>query len=402
MRILFLTMNNFNSISECGIYTDLMRELVRLGHLVTVMSPIERKYKEKTNKKVDNNVEVIKVRTGNLFNVNLFEKLISRAGICRGYRKAFNKYCKYSKFNVVIFSTPPTTLGPLVSFVKKRDGAFSYLMLKDIFPQNAVDLGLIRQNGIINRLLRIKEKQTYKIADIIGCMSPANMTYLKKHNPWIDEEKIQLCPNAIEVREETISKDKKDQIQNKYGIPKGKLVFIYGGGLGMPQGIGFLIDAIKAASKDPRVFFLIIGDGIFFDRLKKLESAYYDLLKVIKWLPTDEYNEIVRVCDVGLVLLNHEFTIPNFPSRVLNYMQAKLPILVSTDVNSDLGEIAEKNSFGYWCESNDEQAFVNLLDLYKDDNKRKLMGENAFNYLVENYNVNVVAERLVLSIKHGE
>jgi glycosyltransferase involved in cell wall biosynthesis len=103
-------------------------------------------------------------------------------------------------------------------------------------------------------------------------------------------------------------------------------------------------------------------------------------------LPKSEYHELVRTCDVGLIFLDHRFSIPNYPSRVLSYMEYKMPVLCATDLNSDMGRIAEENGYGYWCESNSVEAFTVILDkmIHAD---RKLMGEKGYQFMKENYTV---------------
>ncbi len=394
MNILFLTMNNFESIHEHSIYTDLIRELAKREHSVTVLSPIEKKYGVYTNVVEEGSIKSIKVRTGNLFDVGLFQKAISRAGVCRKYTKTLRRFCKNEKYDLVLYSTPPTTLAPIVKKLKRK-GAYAYLMLKDIFPQNAVDLGIIRYNSFVYKYFRRGEKLLYKNADTIGCMSPANVNYIKKQDPWIDPGKVTICPNAIEVREKVVDANERSVILNKYGIPNNRILFVYGGGLGKPQGIEFLIEGIRKASIDSNYFFVIIGNGVYLKDLKKLEMEVPSSIKVLEWLPSDEYEKIVQSCDVGLVMLNHSFLIPNFPSRILLYMQAHLPILAATDCNTDVGSIAYENEFGYWCESNNSDEFFNLLSKFRDKKERQRMGSKAFEFLKDNYSVEVVASRIL-------
>lgn len=386
MNILFLTMNNFDNIHEHSLYPDLVRELSSRGHKITVLSPIEKRYGINTNIVEEGLIRSIKVQTGNLFNVGLINKAFSRAGICRKYEKALNVFCKHEKFDLVLYSTPPITLAPIIRKVKKR-GAYTYLMLKDIFPQNAVDLGLFGQNSLIYKFFRISERRIYRVSDTIGCMSPANVEYLKKQDPWIDIKKITICPNSIEITNKIFSEDEKRSILLKYGIPDKKMLLVYGGGLGKPQGIDFLIKCIQKASTDPEYFFVVIGSGPYFEKLTELEKLIPNTLKVIKWLPTEEYERIVAACDIGLVMLNHSFKIPNFPSRILLYMQSRLPILAATDPNSDVGKIAEENGFGLWCESNNTSVFLELMSRLKIENIRKQMGDLSYRYLLDNYSV---------------
>ena len=100
--------------------------------------------------------------------------------------------------------------------------------------------------------------------------------------------------------------------------------------------------------------------------------------------PKVDYDQLVKACDAGLIFLDHRFTIPNYPSRLLSYLENKMPVLCATDPNSDMGRIAEENGYGYWCESNSVEAFTSILDkmIHSD---RKAMGENGYEFLCKNY-----------------
>jgi len=88
-----------------------------------------------------------------------------------------------------------------------------------------------------------------------------------------------------------------------------------------------------------------------------------------------------------LIFLDRRFTIPNFPSRLLSYMQASMPVLAATDVNTDLGDVIEKGKFGFWCESGDVEAFNRKLQLLCDADLRKQMGQYARKYLENHFTV---------------
>src|SRR5699024_5383715 len=140
------------------------------------------------------------------------------------------------KFDLIIYSTPPMTFSNLIKLFKRRDNSISYLMLKDIFPQNAVDLNIFSKKGAIYNYFRHKEKQTYSISDLIGVMSLANKKYLLNNNN-ISDGKISIFRNSIyEYTEEYFKDDNLINILNKYEIKKSKTLFIYGGNIGLPQG----------------------------------------------------------------------------------------------------------------------------------------------------------------------
>ena len=176
-------------------------------------------------------------------------------------------------------------------------------------------------------------------------------------------------------------------MREKYSLPLDKRIFVYGGNLGKPQGIGYLMNCLKASEDIEDAHFLVVGDGTEYGKL----SEFFNTEKpknatLMKKLPKEDYDRLVAACDVGLIFLDKRFTIPNFPSRLLAYMQAGLPVISATDSNSDVGSISRDGGFGWWCESQRTEDFVSLVReaLTADLNA---MGECALAYLKENYTV---------------
>ena len=144
---------------------------------------------------------------------------------------------------------------------------------------------------------------------------------------------VEVCPNSIEPLSMNIDECVKSQIREKYGIPPGTTVFIYGGNLGKPQGIDFLIECLKSNRSNERVHFIIVGSGTEFNKIKAYLAKDKPInVQLFNQLPKDDYEILVNACDVGLIFLDKRFTIPNFPSRLLSYMQACMPVLAATDV----------------------------------------------------------------------
>ena len=194
LNILFLTLGFSESR---GIYTDLMQEMKHNGNDIYVVTPIERRYKQKTSISNINGLNVLKVKTGNLQNVNIIEKGIATLLLERQFIKGIDKYFENVKFDLIVYSTPPITFSNVVSHVKKRDGSKTYLMLKDIFPQNAVDIEIMKKKSIIYKFFRRKEISLYNISDYIGCMSKANVDFILSNNKFLDESKVEILPNTI-------------------------------------------------------------------------------------------------------------------------------------------------------------------------------------------------------------
>lgn len=137
-------------------------------------------------------------------------------------------------------------------------------MLKDIFPQNAVDLGMLNTGGLkglIYKYFRAKEKRLHEIFDIIGCMSQANIDYVIEHDENVPFSKLTECQNSLEVVYKSVDSTTRVVIRNKYGVTLDKKVFIYGGNLGKPQDIRHLVVCINSQKDNEDAFFLVVGDG---------------------------------------------------------------------------------------------------------------------------------------------
>ena len=387
MNVLFLSLLKFSSFEDRNIYTDLLRQFIERGINVFAVCPAERRLKEKTNLKRIGTSAILTIKTFNVQKTSIFEKGIGTLAIKRQFIKGIKKWLKGIKFDLILYPTPPITLCGVVEFYKKRDSAKTYLMLKDIFPQNAVDIGLLKTKGLsspIYNFFRKQEKRLYSISDRIGCMSQANVDYLTEHNPEIGKGKIEIFPNCIDVRDNKLTTTEKKQIRDRYRLPTDKKIFVYGGNLGKPQGIPFLLDCLNSEKDNNEVYFLIIGDGTEYHKLEDyLISTGQKNLKIIKRLPTGEFDKVVASCDVGMIFLDHRFTIPNFPSRLLSYMQAHLPVLACTDEASDVGRVIVDGDFGWWCISNDAREFCKTVRTACDEMDEK--ANNSFPYLVTNF-----------------
>lgn len=387
MNVIFITLGILDDIKRRGIYTDLMRKFVYEGHHVFIVSPEERRTGKHTHIIDIDGVKILKVRTLNIQKANVVEKGIGTLLLESQYKEAIKKYLGGIHFDLITYSTPPITFTNVVKYLKRKNpNAITYLQLKDIFPQNAIDIGMFGEKSVFNRYFRRKEKALYKASDFIGCMSPANVQYILKHNPEVNPSKVEVAPNSVELTNtDTSDLVAKQTVREKYGIPVDKPVFIYGGNLGKPQGIDFLVNCLDNNKDRKDCHFVVVGSGT---EQKKIQS-WYDTTKpknttVLKALPKNDYDTLVQTCDVGLIFLDHRFTIPNYPSRLLSYLENKMPVLCATDMNTDMGRIAEDNGYGYWCESVKPEDFTALVEKMLASD-RKAMGEKGYKFLKKNY-----------------
>ncbi len=398
-RIIFLTMSREPAnINSRGIYPDLLRKFRDEGFEVYIVMPHERSLGKPTELRDENGVHILGVKSLNLQKTTTIEKGIGQILVESQYKSAIKKYLNDVKFDLILYSTPPITFPKVIAYLKKQNPkAITYLLLKDIFPQNAVDLGMMSKTGIKGQLykfFRTKERRMYELSDYIGCMSPANVDFLLKHNPEIDAKRVEVAPNSIDLayglqlnslEDEGQQKAASLSIRKKHDLPIDKPIFIYGGNLGKPQGIDYLIKCLDANKNRKDCYFVVVGSGMEYPRLEAWYNANLNLnVKLMKGLPKADYDLLVRSCDVGMIFLDHRFTIPNYPSRLLSYLEYKMPVVCATDVNTDIGKIAEENGYGYWCESVKPEDFTALVDKMLASDM-KAMGERGYEFLKQNY-----------------
>jgi glycosyltransferase involved in cell wall biosynthesis len=397
LNILFLTLGYPNT-KETNLYTDLIDEISNNGNKVYVVTSLERRYRRKTTLNKEKDIEVLRVKTGNIQKTNILEKGISTLLIEYQFIREIKKYFNNIRFDLIMYSTPPITFSRVIKVIKKRDGAKSYLLLKDIFPQNAVDLGVIKKTGILYKYFKWKEKSLYLVSDYIGCMSKKNMSYILEQNKYLNKNWVEVCPNSINPKTvQNLTSKERAIFRKREGIPEDAITIIYGGNLGKPQGIGFLEAVIFSNNNRKDIFFLIIGNGTEYYRLKKfIDKRKIENVRIYPYLPKEEFANYLRIADIGLILLDKRFTIPNFPSRLLSYMEYSLPVIAATDENTDIKEIIVEGQFGMWCESGEVEAFTDIIDkLLLNKSSIYDMGEKARLYLEEKFTVNI-ASKIIL------
>lgn len=388
MRILFLF--QIFDYKKSTIYLDLVRECRDRGHMVTVIAGTS------DMKLPDGVTEVEGIRTVYMklpdqFGAGSVKKALIQMSIPGRIRMILKDGFKDETFDVIAYPTPPITLAPVLRYCAKRyKSAIRYLMLKDIFPQNAVDLGMFSKSSPIYKYYRRMERQLYAYSDRIGCMSEANIAYLKEHDPEIPNEKLEYFPNTVALNEAVSMKDTR---------AANELRIVFGGNMGKPQDIGGLLRGIKTCGEQPdldRVFFYFIGDGTESRRIEEyIEREKPVNLTYRHQLERPEYEKLLANADVGMISLSKDFTIPNFPSRILSYMQISKPVFAVLDEATDMDECIAEAGCGISVRAGDTEAFVEgVRRLIRLKDKLPEMGARGRRHLERYFNVGVSVDIL--------
>lgn len=386
-NILFLSLYTFSKLSDGYIAADLVKQFIDEGHNLTVIAPREGA-KGISIEEVEG-FKNIRIGSGPIQKTSAVKKVLNLKKLDSRARSFLGKHGE-CKFDLIVCMVSHCAFYKTVKFIKKRDGAFVYNMVKDIFPQNAVDMGMLKKDGIVYKWFKGRENKYYAISDVLGALSDSAIEALRRLNPKLIDKKIEVNPNSCVLKNDKITKEQKAAILVKNKIPNDKTVFVYGGNLGKPQGIDFLLEIIKFNEvRKGNAYFVVVGDGTEYKKIEEYfvrEGAKNS--KLMRRLDGRDFEDLCKASDVGLVFLSPVFTIPHYPSRVLSYMQARLPMLFALDRVSDAGAIAQKNDYGFTCINGELDKFFDFVSEFEGSRKKcEKMGENAYNYLGKNYTV---------------
>ncbi len=395
INILFLSLYPFSSLDDGYIAADLVKELVTQRCMVTVVTPTVNVNERHSSIKNFNNYTHIYIASGAILKVNAVKKMIGLKKLDVMTWKILRQ--EKNQYDLIITMVSHCAFYGAVKKIKKKSNAIVYNLVKDIFPQNAVDLGLVKKNSLPFYFFRYKERQYYKVSDFLGVISPKSILYFLENNKFLKKEQVEFNPNTINPCFHELTIEQKNDIRKKYAIPNNTVVFLYGGSLGVPQGIDFLLECITENERRENVFFLIIGSGTEYKKIeKKIDDEKIKNTRLYPSVSFNEFKMIACTSDVGMVFLNNKFTIPNYPSRVLSYMEARLPILFAVDENCDAADIAVENLYGLSCISGDIEGFNTLVNRLSVDNRlREQFGENGYNFLLKEYTVKRTASQIL-------
>ncbi len=337
MRILFLMFAFPDMNKSFNMFTTLVEEFVHSGHKVIVVAPGAHPtgiYREQQT-------DILRVKTLPIKNVHHFLKGISNVLLPYQFESALKRYYPNLKFDLIISPTPPITLVDLAAKLKKKHQAKFYLILRDIFPQNAVDMGFMKQGGMLYRYFRNKEKKLYQEADYIGCMSKGNIDYILKYNPEMNKNKVHEIKNFQKIYRNFGHNH--SFLRQKFGL-EDKFVVVFGGNMGKPQQMENVLELANRCQEFPKVLFLLLGEGLQLEKLAiQIKEQSILNIKIQCTIPKQDYQDLISCCDLGLISLHCNFTIPNIPSKSLDYWNVGIPVLASIDKATDYGKVLDRD-----------------------------------------------------------
>jgi glycosyltransferase involved in cell wall biosynthesis len=401
MNVLFLLPRYSEESNNSTLEKELVLEFSKNGHKTSVVSLLETN--EKYTFKSINNIDSLKVNCGKYYEkgTNKIAKGLTMLKVPYLLPKFINKYIN-KNIDLIILSTPmmnnPKLMKKLKEYYTKSK---IVLIVWDIFPQNGVDLEIIK-NKILIKYFDRKYRTSLRLADKISAMSLGNKNYLIEKLD-VNHNKIFILKNwAIIKPKEIINKQK---IREKYGYEENDFIAIFGGNMGKPQKLENILSLAEKVLDYDDVKFLFIGSGTEKERLERYsKDKNLKNINFLNQVPREDYEKLTAACDIGVVSLDERFTVPNFPSKTTDYFKLSLPILASLDscAAKDYGVfLAEKVKGGLFAQAgNIEELYEKFMILYTNENLRKEFGENGRKYYEENLGVDKAYKILMKKIKN--
>ena len=322
---------------------DLSQEMVRQGHLPTVMFP-SADMEQPWLLEDMNGVQVLRLKAPRTKDIGYVRRTINEFLLpfmmLRNLRKS---PLANERWDGVVWYSPTIFLGPLANALKKTSACRSYLIIRDIFPEWAVDMGLLSR-GLVYRFFKAIERYQYSVADVIGVQTSASVSYFDN---WVrqDGRRIEVLQNWLaEVP------DVGSSISVADGPLAGRTIFVYAGNMGVAQGMDVLIDLAERLHSRCDIGFLFVGRGRDAQRLRAdAKTRGLDNVVFHDEIEPTEIPGLYSQCHVGIVALDPRHKTHNLPGKFLSYMHSGLPVLASINPGNDLAGLIQREGVGRVC-----------------------------------------------------
>jgi glycosyltransferase involved in cell wall biosynthesis len=391
LRILILVDCYYPSTkSSAKLIHDLAVELYRQGHQAIVLTPNET-IPSRIRTTAEDGVLVVRVKSGQIKGVNKLQRAVNEARLSGNLWRRAQDFLRETPCDLILFYSPTIFFGPLVRKLKQLWNCPAYLILRDIFPEWAVDAGVLRK-GVVYNFFHSAALEQYEAADVIAVQSPANRKYFVHGFPQ-KESRLKVLFNWTALHEIHLPRT---DYRARLGL-ESKIVFLYGGNIGVAQDMDNLIRLATRLSSRSDIHFLLVGDGSEVRRLKKFIDV--NRLWNIQILPSvaqSEYLSMVSEFDLGLITLDARLTSHNYHGKLLSYLYWGKPVLASVNPGNDLLGLLRESGAGFCFLNGDDENLVSAaLRLADDSNLRSDVGKNARKLLENTFSVEVAAEHIM-------
>lgn len=297
---------------------------------------------------------------------------------------------KINNYDAIVWHSPTIFFGPLIFIFRLFNKCKTYLIIRDIFPEWAFNLGLIR-NKFVFDFFKFFANLQYKQANIIGVQSKGDLAYFNEIGNE-NFKKIEVLDNWLQ-----------EPSNCSYDLPSHflkKKILVYSGNVGIAQDLDILLDiALNCSEKN--IIFLIIGRGSNFSTLQsKAKIIGINNIYFINELDYKYMYSIHSQCHIGLVFLNLKHKTHNIPGKLISYLKAGLPVFCICNKGSDLENLIQSRNLGVVFSSHNIPELCggidSLLDRLESDKHFKQHCKDAANEL---FSPKLAATKILRSVE---
>lgn len=368
---------------------DLCETLFELGCNLTVFTPSQKNVFE-IEYKYDGRLKILRFKCGATRDVKYTTRLLNEFLMPYKMWQQFKKHsASAEKFDGIITYSPSIFFTPLSVKLKTWSRCRDYLILRDVFPQWAADLGLISNKYVFLILQKFFERQLIA-ADYIGVQSKSALKWFERKK-YFDSVRFEVLQNWTKSPSKTFKmKSKLDKVLN------GRHCFVYAGNLGVAQGVDNIYNIAQLFSERQDVACLFVGRGSEFIKLKMFcESMSFSNVVFLDEVPAEELTQIYQRCSAGIVLLDHRHETHNVPGKFISYISNGLPVIAFVNPENDLIETVRQNKLGYIFDKFESSEFFNAIDKIIAQPKTDESQRALVDFAIKNFNVCDIAKQIL-------
>lgn len=340
---------------------DLSLAISAEGHDLTVILP-SPEIKSSSVLRRFNDFQILYLKAPQTKELGYFERTINEFLMPFFMRHNFDKSSLGAeKWDAVVWYSPSIFLGPMVKRLKEQSRCKAYLIIRDIFPEWAADLGLIRK-GLPYFFFKLVANYQYSLADVIGVQTRGNLVYF---DTWRRNKNgiLEVLPNWL-----SDPGDAKCSVCVQRTKLAGRKIFVYAGNMGVAQGMENILELAKHMRSNPKIGFLFVGRGSAVPSLQSyVKILNLDNVLFYDEIPPEQIPDLYSQCHAGIVSLDFRHKSHNIPGKFLTYIQSGLPCLINVNPNNDLIELVRGERVGRACETNRIEDLIDCANNLLED-----------------------------------
>lgn len=385
-----------DGVSTAYLYADLVSELRKAGHEITVLTSTPH-YNEVKEALVS---QPLKKRRGGLFYTSKYDGVdvyhipmykskstIKRIfGFVKFHLLSIGLGLSLKKFDVVLSPSPPLTIGVVAFIVAKLKGGKAVYNVQEIYPDFIINQGIIK-NGFVIKVLKSLEKFVYENSAAVVTIDDKFSDLIRPR--FNSKEKLFVIPNFVDTALYTPG-NKQNIFSTRHELD-GKFVVAYAGNIGFAQNWEPILYAAQKLSHLP-VHFLIVGDGVRQAWLKsEIERLRLRNILLLGYQPRELMPMINASADIHTIVMSADMDNDGFPSKIYTIMSSAKPALVSTGSDSPLSNLLKKANYHRRIPLNDNDQYTSaVLKAYEERALLQAEGIAGRRFIEDNFSKEAV------------